>query len=189
MSSRRVSRRRFLEYTGVAVIGGYTVLQPGLAGASDGPASGDGVAGIVDHVDSPEIFIESPAAGSITAVRTTAASEIWREGLVDLSVFDPGDEILALGDWDDQELVASYVTSLYRSVEGVVQSRTDTQLQTTNGTLELISETQPIEDSDITLIATPIDDISPGDQIFAGGRLNGASGNVVVLRVGVYQVE
>jgi hypothetical protein len=190
MNSDPISRRRFLGYMGAAV-GGYAVLRTGPAAAAgestwvDGP---DLVAGVVDHVDVNNLYVEGPNSESLTTVRTSGGTTIWREGEVRLSVFERGDEVLAQGQWDGRDFAASYVTSLYHNLEGIVQSRKGRELQTTNGIVALVPETQPVGDPGVALAARSVNAISAGDRIFVGGRLNRSTGKMVALRVGVYEV-
>lgn len=186
MRSGPVSRRGFLGFVGTAL--GYAVLQPGTALAADSTEieEREGVAGVVDHVEPTDMYLASPGDDSLVVVRTDGNTEIWREGSVDLSVFGHGDEVLALGRWDGRDFAASYVTSIYRNLEGVVESRNGSELQVASDVLVLVPETLPIEDPQVDLVAKPVSDLGPGDRIFAGGRLSGATGQVVVLRVGAY---
>lgn len=137
--------------------------------------------------ESTDIYLASPEDDSLIVVRTDGNTEIWREGPVDLSVFGQGDEVLALGRWEGQDLAASYVTSIYRNLEGVVESRDGSELRVGSDLLVLVPETQLIGDPQVDLVGKPVSDLAPGDRIFAGGRLSGATGHVVVLRVGAYR--
>jgi hypothetical protein len=188
MSPHAVSRRKFLGYVGTA-LGGYAILRPNVASATsdlEGSDQQDAFAGVLDHVDAGTLYVADPTSGSLVAVVTNSATEVWREGEVDPTVFGPGDEIYALGHWDDSDFAAAYVTTLYRDVEAFVKSRNDGTLQTTKGTLELAPSAEPIEDPQVGLEARPISELSPGDHVFVAGRLDGATGNLVAVRIGVY---
>lgn len=187
MNAGSVSRRGFLGVLGTAI--GYAVLRPGTAsavGSAETDAS-DTVAGVVDHVESTDMYLASPLDDAPIAVKTSGSTEIWREGPVDLSVFGQGDEVLALGRWDGRDFVASHLTSLYRNLEGVVEWRNGNELGVASDLLVLVPETLPIEDPQVGLVARPVPDLRSGDRIFVGGRLRGETGQVVVLRVGTYR--
>lgn len=187
MSRSRITRRQFILRTGGAV-GALVVMKPGKAMADDDPSTDQSntLYGYVAAVNKDgSLTVRGPASGDETSIQFADGAEFWREGPVDLSVFGPGDEVVAVGAWSGATFVATYLTSAYRGVYADVLEESPDSFVTDAGTMDLAPQLRLIDDDGI--VATPVQDIAVGDQVFAFGRVDGSSGDLVALGIGVVE--
>ena len=150
MSNRGLNRRHVLQgvalVTGATVVGGLGHASPAAAAGQSTTAFGPNLLiGDVTVVGQERLVVRLPG-GDLVTVRLAPGAHLSRGAGQDarqLSRFVPGDEIAAEGVRNGSEFTASWLTSLYRVVEGTVTNRQGDILETTTGVAEVGAYSHP----------------------------------------------
>jgi hypothetical protein len=117
---------------------------------------------------------------------------VLREGERSLTAFSRADEVLMGGRWQPNGFAAAIVEQSYRLVEGTVKKRGRHRLVTTGGVVRFdsltraVSDGEPPHDRD-SFRAVPLKKIREGDRIWAVGRREGPTGDLIATKIGTHR--
>jgi hypothetical protein len=134
--------------------------------------------GIVTGLDGHQLMVRPPhtrrGARAEWSLEATAGATIWRLREADLGSFEPGEEVIAFGEWTDKTTFrGTEISNLIDAFEGTVTAIRGRSIVTDNGTLDT-SEAHPSR-----LEATRV-----GDRISAGVLRNVDTDNRLVFWAG-----
>jgi hypothetical protein len=193
-SGRGISRRQFLGAG--AALAGSTIL----AGYGAPNASGvvneeillpeSVVPGTIDAIVMPDAVHVRNHQGSAT-IKLSENAEFHRvhtgdhhtADTVNLNDFYVGDEIVAEGQWLDQEFAATALMQGLRLVEGYVASRSGNVLQTANDSVRLEPDTLIKSFGDF--VGKPLAEIAVGDYVYGHAWRDPSTNDLVALRISV----
>jgi len=175
MRMPNLTRRRLLKRVGVVVVGTALLQLSGRStsgahrvdAASSPPIVRSTVTGAIDRVE-PFGVLHVRGVDGAYVIKTTNTTILYlgRTGHeVAFSAFVPGDEIVAEGQLASDGFIATTVMSLYRSVRGSITQRQGNRLQTTAGTVRLLSDTRALAADRLTGKALP--QLMIGEEITA----------------------
>jgi hypothetical protein len=172
--------------TGV-VVGG---LGGRSAAAAVAPGDGEWIAGTVDGVDGATALAlrRAQTAGDAVRVVLGSGASVVRDGPAVLQDFQPGEEASAFGAFTAPgEFTATRVETTYRIFETTIRSRSGDALSTDHGVLQLGSQTRSTAGQALghAVSARPAGGLSAGDRVVASGRLDPATGALLVTWIGV----
>jgi hypothetical protein len=186
-AERGIRRRDLLAgaATGV-VIGG---LGGKTAGAAVAPDDGEWVAGVVESVDGAAALALRPAETEGDALRVVLASgaSVVRDGPAALQDFQPGEEASVFGAFTAAgEFTATRVETTYRIFEATIRDRSGDALSTDHGVLQLGPQTRSTTGQALghAVSARSASGLRPGDRVVASGRLDPATGAMLVTWIG-----
>jgi hypothetical protein len=177
-----VSRSGFLKNAiagGVVAAGASVVTRPAHAARDAGPPPVPDFFGIVTNVERQQLTVRPPhttqAARAEWKLRATPGAVVWRLRRSRLAAFQPGEQVLAFGDWlDSTTFKAVEVTIPIDAVEGTVLAQDGHTVLTDAGRLDL-DEAAPG--------AAP--SVRPGDRVSASVLQNVDTGVNYVFRLSV----
>lgn len=197
------NRRRFMRRAGAAAAGAVVVgagAEPLLSdskaadevpGEGEVPLSevdpnellrpgkilGDTVAGVIIETG-PQSVLVHPTEDSPITVNVLTNAELVIEGEVSLSAYEVGDEVIAVGERRGDEFVAKGMTIVFRKKEVTILARNGRLLKTSDGEILLlpwvVSEGGMWGSRRYQRVSP--DDLQPGDEILAFGRVNQRTG-------------
>lgn len=147
--------------------------------------------GIVDQVLPPttlilpETFTRPDLVGR-TVVEFSPSAEFWRGRfgrVAELDAFIPNDQIVAEGEWIVDAFAARKLLTYCHLIEGSVVQRAGDRIQTTSGTIQLVSDTFPIKGPGF--VSKPLAEIGAGDPLWVEAWDDPVTQDLVALRIGV----
>jgi hypothetical protein len=113
---------------------------------------------------------------------------VSRDGEPSLTAFSRGDELLMGGRWQSNGFAAAVVEQSFRVMQGKVLRRRADRLVTTDGVVRIESHTRRVSDGDprrggYSLKAVPLRKIREGDHIWALGRRDGPTGDLIASQI------
>lgn len=188
-----VGRRAFL--TASAGAAAASVVMPTAAWSHNGVEappewSGEsnwfvGVIGEVSAADRALVAIEGLGP---TQVQTTPDAQVLRDEITDLMAFAEGETVSLRGQQQpDGTFLATAFEAVYEMTEATILRRKGDSLETDKGTFELGAATKHVPGAAFghTLAVRSDHRLRAGDVVVAHGRLDPASGNLLVRRIGL----
>ena len=177
----RISRSRFLRG---ALASGAVVTGAGAVGRLARPSNAAArlrapdFFGVVAGFDGHQLRVRPPhtsrRAHAVWSLEAAPGAIIWRLREADLGSFEPGEELIAFGEWSDATTFrGTEISNLIDAVEGTVLAVRDGSVVTDNGTLDT-SEADP----------SRLDEVRVGDRISAGVLRNVDTGKSLVFWAG-----
>jgi hypothetical protein len=175
---RRFSRGRFLRTSAVGVGGAlsFGALEGlSIAGDTDGTLSG-----IVAAVMPPDEMILRRPGRARVRVAFREDAYFWHDAPSRLSAFQPGEEVVADGEWSGTTFVASRLSHLYRPYHGPIVAKS-ARTMTLPESVVLTTHYTRVQDE--TGAAESWANLHVGDEVHVVGRIDPRFDDPVALLV------
>lgn len=210
--ARSVNRRTFMRNAGAAAAG-MAALAAGADAFLDGPDRAAFAQSSVDRLDPAGLLKPGVPSGSVlegdvvsigsqslairpsdatpVAVELAPNANISREGPAPLGAYNPGDEVVVLGDRRGDQFAAVGLAAVFRIKDSTLYSRKGNVLQTSDGNVILTPNTEPRGGvwNATPVQPRPLAELRAGDQILVMGLENQKSGVMIASRIGVLTPE
>jgi hypothetical protein len=203
-----INRRTFVRGAGVTIAGIAAVAvgaeallgEAGNGASAQNPAPALDPAGLlkpnvpVDHVlegdiisTGPRSLVIRPVDSAPVTVDVAPNANISKEGLVPLSSYGPGDEVVVLGDRHGNHFTAVGVAAVFRMKEVTLYSREGRDLHTSDGRIVLTPNTEARGGvwAGAPAQRRPLADLKAGDELVVSGLVNQNTGVMTANSIGV----
>jgi hypothetical protein len=132
-------------------------------------------------------FSIQPIDSGSVEIELAPNAYVFREGPASLSAYNPGDEVVILGERRGNTFTAVGVAPMFRTLDATLYAKEDSILSTSRGKLVLTPNTvsKPWVSGKFRAEARPLADLKPGDQIVVMGLLNQKSQVMTINVIGV----
>ncbi|HEV3000930.1 MAG TPA: hypothetical protein VGW75_09355 [Solirubrobacteraceae bacterium] len=132
------------------------------------------------------MIVATPDRERPVAVDLVPGAQARRKGAVPLSAFQPGEEVVARGEWAGDRFAAIEFETLYRLVDATVASREGDVVHTGRGTVRLSDETEPRTGAAAgrSVEGRPLGELQRGDRFLALGRRNRRTDELTAVLIG-----
>lgn len=160
----RLSRSAFLQgavSSGVVAAGAGFFASPRRSSAAVARLRPPDFFGIVTGFDGENLAVRPPhtpaTANACWQIEAVSGSVVWRLRDAEPGAFQPGEQVVAFGEWHDEVLFyATEMSSPLDAFDGTVTALTSTTIETDSGLLDL-AETD----------LTRIEQVQPGERVSA----------------------